>query len=143
MKNFPSPPPPPPEEEEEVNGRRGSFLFFRAKYLRKICRWKKKGAGTITCGEKGESWWRSFSENSELLRKETGGGGNFRGEIGKKEGGMRGGGEERSVCGWHATSLDHFLQLPFSCHSPREVVDFSIIRDDGDGKTRVEHLPFA
>lgn len=77
MKNFPSPPPPPPEEEEEVNGRRGSFLFFRAKYLRKICRWKKKGAGTITCGEKGESWWRSFSENSELLRKETGGGGKF------------------------------------------------------------------
>lgn len=80
MKNFPSPPPPPPEkEEEEVNGRRGSFLFFRAKYLRKICRWKKKkGGGTITGeGRENRGGGSFFSENSELLRKETGGEGEF------------------------------------------------------------------
>lgn len=137
MKNFPS----PPEEEEEVNGRRGSFLFFRAKYLRKICRWKKKEQGQLLAEGRENRGGGPFLKILNYYERKRGG--NFRGEIGKKEGETRGGGEERSVCGWHATSLDHFLQLPFSCHSPREVVDFSIIRDDGDGKTRVEHLPFA
>lgn len=81
MKNFPSPPPPPPpeKEEEEVNGRRGSFLFFRAKYLRKICRWKKKKEEEQLLGREGRIVVevRSFLKILNYYEGKRGGGGEF------------------------------------------------------------------
>lgn len=65
------------------------------------------------------SSWRSFSENSELLLgRETG-------EIGRKEGR---GGMRREKRLWVACNKFGPFSSNFpSCHSPREVVDFSVI----------------